>query len=274
MFYLYFSFALLISGAVLFYCMRLKHPKWYAALVLLAPVTTPYVIYKMKKMEGMMAFTLFVALFSLVCAGESLIWVRSIEAQKWASLPPVTRKILDICDRVKETNHEVDEVLIRLETISKVESTARQINDTLVFMEEVRETLTDNRDAIENLLEFTKAHGTYLDKKEMRWVYELKQFYTHPKVIRHDQSLKNYLKDFELMLNYANSYFYEISEIFDPAYMKNYDQYYFRYRRAVDRHIAYNSDRIQFQETFARKAPRIKEYLPGPRQTNTFRLIE
>ena len=55
---------------------------------------------------------------------------------------------------------------------------------------------------------------------------------------------------------------------------KNYDEYYLRYRRAVDSHNRFNVKRIDFQNSFLKKHPEIKPYLPGERQTETFRLWE
>ena len=56
--------------------------------------------------------------------------------------------------------------------------------------------------------------------------------------------------------------------------LKNYDEYYLRYRRAVDSHNRLNVNRIVFQNAFLLKYPDIKPYLPGKRQTDTFRVWE
>ena len=68
--------------------------------------------------------------------------------------------------------------------------------------------------------------------------------------------------------------FLNITEFKDTETLKNYDEYYLRYRRAVDSHNRFNVKRIEFQNQFLIKYPEIKAYLPGERQTETFRLWE
>ena len=242
-------------------------------MVLLAPVTTPFVIYKMKKMEGKLLMLGFLVLFAGVITGESLMYSHVEKARKLNNLPPVTRQILEFCDQLKVTNQQVDQGLIQLENLSQVESTASQIQATLSFMTELRQRLASNQEAIQSLLTYLNDHEAYFEKKEVGWIRQLKAFYTHPRVTRHDKSLLKYLDEFELMLNFTYTYFDEISEYQDAAYKRNYDQFYLKYRRAVDRHILYNTDRIQFQDGIVSKMPALKPYLPGPRQTHTFRLL-
>ena len=272
MFYLYFSFAVLAAVGSFFLCRQAKLSIWLVPMVLLAPVTMPYVIFRARKKQGLIPFVIFMVLMVTVCVGEGVIWSNQKEAKRIADIPPLTRQLLDLCDTLKQSNIEVNQGLLKLESISQTESTAQQLGDTLTFVQELREILAANRDAIRELLEFADNHRTYLDRKGLGWVYQLKEFYTHPRVTRMDKSLEIYLDHFEQMLNYAYTYIYEISEIFEPAYMKNYDQYYIRYRRAVDQYIAYNSDRIHFQSKFMEGAPDILDYLPGPCQAQTFHL--
>jgi len=75
-------------------------------------------------------------------------------------------------------------------------------------------------------------------------------------------------------LKYTHVNFYNITEYKTREHLKNYDEYYLRYRRAVDAHNRFNVKRIEFQNSFLKKHPDIKPYLPGERQTETFRLWE
>jgi len=90
----------------------------------------------------------------------------------------------------------------------------------------------------------------------------------------HYKSLEAYLDNFEALLTYSYTNFYNIKDAKSKGHLKNYDEYYLRYRRAVDAHNRFNVKRIEFQNEFLHKYPSIKPYLPGKRQTETFMLWE
>ena len=263
-FYIYFAYVLLLSGLVLRDCMKKKNPRWWAAMVLLAPVTTPYVIFKSRKTSGMILFMLFLASFSMVVGAELYIWAYEKEKIRYAHLPPVTTQVIRLCDNLKQRTAELDTGLVQLENMSKVESSPEKLQQTIAFIKSLRLTLIRNQDAIDRLVKFTTDYKEYFMKKELYWIYQVRQYYTNRHVVRHFQSLENYLNDVHALLSYTYSSF--------THSLNNYDEYYLRYRRAVDRHNAFNVQRIEFQNDFVKKYPAIKPYLPGERQTETFRL--
>lgn len=274
MYYIYFPYVFLLSGLTLLACFRKKNPKWWAIMVLLAPVTTPYVIFKSKKTAGMILFMVFLASFSMVAGAEFYIWAQEKEKNKYAHLPPITSQVLRLCDTLKQTTNDLDAGLVKLENMSKVESSLEKVRQTIAFIKVLRITLARNQDAIERLAKFTTDYKDYFMKKELQWIYQVREYYTNRLVIRHFQSLETYLDDFNALLTYTATNFSHIAEHKDPASLKNYDEYYLRYRRAVDRHNAFNVQRIEFQNNYVKKYPAIKDYLPGERQTESFLLWE
>jgi hypothetical protein len=99
-------------------------------------------------------------------------------------------------------------------------------------------------------------------------------FYTDRNVVIHFKSLETYLEAFEALLVYSYTNFYHIKAAESKVHLSNYDEYYLRYRRAVDAHNRFNVQRIEFQNTFLQKYPDIKPYLPDERQTEAFKLWE
>ena len=243
-------------------------------MVLLAPVTTPYVIFKSRKTSGMILFMLFLTSFSVVVGAELYIWAHEKEKNKYAHLPPVTTQVIKLCNTLKQSTTDLDNGLVQLENMSKVESSLEKLHQTIAFIKSLRLTLSRNQDAIDRLVKFTTDYKDYFMKKELHWIYQVRQYYTNRHVIRHFESLETYLNDFNALLTYTYTNFSQIAEQKDPESLENYDEYYFRYRRAVDRHNAFNVQRIAFQNDYVKKYPAIKEYLPGERQTETFRLWE
>lgn len=273
-YYFYFTYVLLLSGLVLLDCIRKKNPRWWAVMVLLAPVTTPYVIFKSRKTSGMILFMLFLTSFSAVVGAELYIWEYEKEKNRYAHLPPITTQVIRLCNNLKQSTADLDAGLIQLENMSKVESSVEKLQQTIGFISSLRLTLARNQAAIDRLVKFTTDYKAYFMKKELHWIYQVRQYYTNRHVIRHFQSLETYLDDFNALLTYTYTNFSQIADHKDPESLKNYDEYYLRYRRAVDRHNAFNVQRIEFQNNYVKKHPAIKAYLPGERQTETFRLWE
>ena len=273
MYYLYFPYVVLLGIITIIYCHKQKISKLWGVLVVFAPVTTPYVIYRAKRFEGIIFFMLFMSSFSMMLAGEIVLYKRS-GLPEYTNLPPVTRRVVEICDTLQETTQNVDYGISKLENLSKVTSTFSQVTAAQNYIPVLRQLIDESNKARDELIQFTTDHQSYLVKKDLKWVYHMRQFYTHPKVIRHDRSLNKYLDDFEAMLAYTSQNYNSLSNLSDTVHMKNYDQYYFRYRRSVDTHILYNNERLKFQDQFSEQYPEIKPYLPGIRPTNTFRLIE
>ncbi len=272
MYFFYFPFIVLLAGFMAYDCHRRQEPMWWALAVFLAPVTTPYFIFKSRKAEGIMLFMIFLASFSFVAGIEFYTWAKEKEKNKYAHLPPITRQTIRFSEILKQTTVELDQALVKLEEMSKVESRISELKSTIEFISELRIIIEKNQDAINRFVKFTSDYKSYFVKNELNWVYHIKEFYTSRQVIVHYRSLGEYLDNFDALLKFTYKNFEHITEAKTASALSNYDEYYLRYRRAVDRHNKFNVVRIEFQNDFLHKYPQIKSYLPGRRQTDTFRL--
>jgi hypothetical protein len=259
---------------MLFECHKKKHPSWWAVAVLLAPVTTPYFIFKSRKAEGMVLFMIFLATFTGVSAFEFYTYAQMKEKNKYAHLPPITRQVIRLAEDLKKTSLNLDKGLVTLEHVSKVESRLKELKETIEFIGTLRIMMDENQATIARLVKLTTEYKTYFVKKDLNWVYQIQLFYTNRNVVVHYKNLQAYLDNFEALLTYCYSNFYNITDAKSKEHLKNYDEYYLRYRRAVDSHNRFNVQRIEFQNKFLHKYPGIKPYLPGERQTETFMLWE
>ncbi len=257
-----------------FECHKKNHPKWWAGVVFLAPITTPYFLFKSRKTEGMILFMIFLATFTAVSASEFYLYSTMKEKNKYAHLPPITRQVIRLSENLKQTTVELDKALVNLEMISKVESRIKELKQTIEFIEALRLTQSENQASINRFVKFTSDYKSYFVKKDLNWVYQIQLFYTNRNVLHHYKSLQAYLDDFEALLTYTHTNFYNITVAKTEEHLKNYDEYYLRYRRAVDTHNKFNVKRIEFQNQFLLKYPDIKPYLPGKRQTDAFMLWE
>ncbi len=241
-------------------------------MVFASPVTTPYFIYKSRKEAGMTLIVVFLCAFSIVSVLEFFLYSRYMEKNKYTALPPITRQIIILSDALKQSTINLDNALIQLENLSKVESRIHELEKTIKFIDKLRTIKIANDRAIDRLVLYTREHKAYFAKQDMAWVFNIQFFYKNRTVIQHYKSLSEYLDRFEELLRYTHLNFYNITEVKNPEALKNYDEYYLRYRRAVDTHNRFNVKRIEFQNDFLKKYPDIKPYLPGERQTDTFRL--
>ena len=255
-------------------CYRRNLPKWWAAVVLAAPVTTPYFIFKSRKSEGVVLFMIFLASFTCVTAGEFYLYFQMKDKNKYAHLPPITRQVVRFSETLKSTTLRLDKALVQLEQMSKVESRINELKRTIDFIGDLRITISQNQAAIRRMVKFTSDYKSYFIKMDLNWVYHIQLFYTNRNVIQHYNSLEVYLNDFDALLRYTYEHFDTITKAKNEIHLKNYDEYYLRYRRAVDSHNRLNVKRIEFQNAFLLKYPDIKPYLPGQRQTETFLLWE
>ena len=239
-------------------------------MVLFAPVTTPWFIFKSRKESGIILFMIFLTTFSVVGACEFFLYSNYMEKNRYSHLPPVTRQMIRISEELKVSTAKLDKALENLEALSKVESRIHEIKNTIDFITQFREIMIQNQDAINRLVKYTNDYKSFFDKKDLDWVFHVQKFYNNRNVIQHYKSLQKYLDDFEDLLEYTYVNFYNITEHKSKEHLQNYDQYYLKYRRSVNTHNKFNVKRIRFQNSFLKKYPDIRPYLPGERQGKTF----
>lgn len=272
MYYIYFPFVVILAGLMILECHVRDHPKWYAAAVLIAPVTTPFFILKTRKEEGLVLVMIFMTLFSAVCAGEIVLFSMQKERAKFGAMTPITKKMMALTEKIRKDSNRLDNGLIKLEDLSKVESRPAKIFETIQFISELRVIMTDYMASVDELETFAQAQKGYFLKKNMEWIFHIKEFYHDYAVIQHRNSLEEYLDSFEDLLTYTYQNFDAIDKAKSPKHLKNYDEYYLRYRRAVDAHNRFNVKRMEFQNKFLEQYPELTPYLPGKSQPEAFRL--
>jgi hypothetical protein len=255
-------------------CSSKTLPKWWPVMVFFAPITTPYFIFKSRKESGIILFMIFLTTFSAVAGAEIFLYANFMEKNKYSQMAPVTRQMIQLSEELKISTLKLDHDLVKLEAISKVESRIHEIKKTIEFIDGLRITLVENQDAIARLVKYTSDFKQFFAGQDMAWVIHLQKFYNNRAVVQHNKSLGKYLDNFESLLKYTYVNFYYITEHKSPEHLKNYDEYYIRYRRAVDSHNRFNVKRLDFQNAFLKKYPDLKPFLPGERQTDTFRLWE
>jgi hypothetical protein len=272
LYYLYFPYAALVASAVFYESWRHKFPRWWALAVFLAPVTTPFFIFKAKRESGIILIMIFTASFAAVCAGEIFLYSSYVNKHRYSDLPPVTRQMIYLSNELKLSTLRLDKELAKLEGLSKVESRIEDIKTTIEYIHNLRKSIEENQAAIQKLLEYTAKYHNFFSDRELAWVSHIRKFYHNRIVSQHYKSLQKYLDAFEALLTYTYVNFYNITQVKDKKHLENYDAYYLRYRRAVDMHNKFNVRRIEFQNAFLKKYPDVKPYLPGERQTKAFRL--
>ncbi len=265
---------MILAGLMSYECYTYSKPRWWIPAVFFAPVITPYFIFKSRKESGMILFMVFLTTFSAVVAAESFIYFRYVQENRYAHLPPVTRQMIRLSEELKASTTELDAALVKLENLSKVESRIKEIKTTIEFIGQIRHLMAENQNAIERLVKYTTDYQQYFQRKDLGWVFNVQRFYNNRIVVQHYSSLQTYLQNFEDLLRYTYVNFYKITDLESPEHIRNYDEYYIRYRRAVDAHNRFNVRRIEFQNAFLEQYPDIRPYLPGERQTDTFRLWE
>ncbi len=274
MYYIYFSFIFILSGLIFLECKRWSLPKWWAVIVFAAPVTTPYFIFKSRKGSSLILCLIFLVCFSLVTAGEIFIHSKRKAKYKYATLPPVTRQFIHYSEILKKNTQSLDKEIVKLKHQSRVHSKIDKLEQTIVLISELRQAMYDNKAAIKSIIEFVGNHRDFFTQKDLQWVYEIERFYKDRIVIAYFKSLENYLENFETLLRFCYRNFDAITKRESTIHLKNYDEYYLRYRRAVDSHNRFNTRRIQFQNDFIKRYPEIKAYLPDKRHTAAVRLWE
>lgn len=272
MYYIYFSYSVIIALLMLLECLKKERPRWWVAMVFLAPVTTPWFIIQSRKESGIILLMMFLTTFSAVGGVEFYLYTSYKAKNKYANIPPVTRQMLHLAETLKASTQKFDNALVQLEGMSKVESRINEIKHTIEFIDQVRLIERENKQAIAVFNQYLQDYQSFFVQKDLSWVYKIQEFYDNYNVVQHHKSMHKYLDSFEDLLRYTYRNFYSIKDLKTQEHLENYDQYYLKYRRAVDTHNRFNVRRIDFQNKFLEKFPKVKPYLPGQRQTETFKL--
>lgn len=274
MYYLYFPYVVILTSLMFYNCQKKNQPLWWAILVFFAPVTTPYFIFRTHKKSRILYLSVFLITFSAMAGLEVFLYSKHMDTNKYSKESLVTKRIVLLSEDLKTNTLKLDRSLSELENLSKVESRIHEIKNTIDFIYQLRVLMIENQEIIQQIVTHASDHENDFLKNNLTWVLNIKDFYQNRNVIQHVLSIEKYLNSFEELLKYTYVNFYNITEYKNSEHLKNYDEYYLRYRRAVNSHNRFNKKRIDYQKQFIKKHPDVTAYLPGERQTETFNLWE
>ena len=274
MYYIYFPYVLLLSLVLLGEFIDKKQPKVWALIVLFAPVTAPYYIFRAKKEEGITWIMIFLASFSAVIAGEVALYMFKKEKLKYFDQPPVIRQTLRMADKLQKTTKIFDSAILELEEKGRIVSGLDKIGETIEYIGIVRLAGEKNKAMVSKLLNYIDSYRGYYNKKNVKWIFQIEEYYKNDVTRLHLDSFEEYLNSFEDILRFSHKNFYQISKIEDPKFLRNYDAYYLKYRRASEKFSKYNLHRNEYQNQLVKDYPKIEIYLPGVRQTDVFSIRE
>ena len=166
------------------------------------------------------------------------------------------------------------DAILRLEELGRIVSGLEKIGETIEYIEIVRSEGNKNKEMVSKLINHINSYRNYYTKKDVTWIFQIEDYYQNDIIRMHLDSFEGYLNAFENVLSFSYKNFYKISEIEDPKFLRNYDAYYLKYRRASERFSKYNMNRNKYQNQFVLEHPKIEAYLPGVRQTDVFSIRE
>ncbi len=187
------------------------------------------------------------------------------------NVPPVIKKIIELNEDVKKTTIDIYNLSGKLESVSMTQSRITDLESTIDVITNMRNLTEENQKAIDRLIGFAQEHENYFYRKNLAWIFAIKEFYSDYTVIQHRKSRSDYLGAFETMVTYTYNNYENIMELHSSKHMKSYDVYYMRYRRAADSHNKFNRKRIAFQKEFIEKHPEVKPFLPGSHHLEPFK---
>ncbi len=259
MYYIYYPYVLIISMAMAGICYKQKKPLWWSAVVLFAPVTTPYFIVKSEKKGKWM--TLFLLSFLLVAGAEGYIWYKEYKQDQIDRLHPVDRTAIRLTNIIEANFSEMNAIMKSLDIKDTIASGKKDIITSKDSIKRGRILIKQSQKATKQFAVLVTDYAPYFQKTHQNWALELKNFYQSRHMVKYYSTTKQYLEEFEKFLNYVQTHFEEIRNHKSRA-MENYDHYFIGYRRGLDRYQKYGNERMKAQMALTNHYPELKKYLP------------
>jgi len=268
--YIYLPYAVLLSVLIFIECKKKKQAKWWPALVFLFPPAAPVLLLKTRKSKSRILSLAFLITFLMVLGGEFFLYIYNKKNPE-DMVPPVIKQIIQLNEDIKKTTIDLYNASGKLDSLSMVQSRITDIKSTIETIGKLRQLVDENQKAIDRLIRFTEDHEVFFHRKNLSWIFAIRDFYTDYHVVQHQKSRVDYFATFETLLKYTHTNFENIMELKSQQHMKSYDVYYLRYRRAADSHNRFNKKRIAFQMDFMEEHPEVKPFLPGAHQQEPFK---
>ncbi|MFO7886330.1 MAG: hypothetical protein R6U68_16055 [Desulfobacteraceae bacterium] len=273
MYYIYFPYAFVLALFVFFDLSKHRVSKWWALAVFVSPLVSIYYFIKTRALKGAVPVLFVIASFAAVGVAEKMIYSMEKEKAVLKSFSPVVRQLLVLSKDLKNATIRLDNGIEKLEQLSKIQSRRAGVGETIDYIGELRVLILENKTAVTRLNLFISDYRDLLEKENLLWMENIKEYYNNDIVVRYEKSLQGYLDAFETLLQYIFDNFEKIDSK-SSVHIKNYDAYYMKYRQAVDRHNRIGVKKIKFQNNFLDEHPRLKPYLPATRQTDFLKLWE
>ncbi len=269
--YIYLPYIIVFAIVTFVICQKYGQKKWWAAVVLLVPPAAPAVFLKLKKNTGLILSVLSILTFCLAAGAEIYLFLDHKKKAAEDTVPPIIKKMIALNEDVKQTTIAIYNASGKLDSLSMVQSRITDIKSTIKTIKTIRELVEENQAAIQRLIDFAESHEVFFQRKNLDWIFAIRDFYRDHNVIQHHKSRDNYLATFENLLTYTYKNFDNIMTHKSQQHMKSYDVYYMRYRRAADSHNRFNKKRIAFQNQFMEQYPEVKPFLPGSHHLGSFK---
>ena len=227
--------------------------------------------FKIKKGKGTIWAIIFLVILSMGFGGGIFFYMSKKNKSPYDNLPPIIKKIIVLNEDIETTTIDIYNTSGKLSGISMVLSRITDIESAIKLIGNLRQLVEKNNTAIDGLIEFIDSKTDFIHRKNLSWVFAIKDFYMDHNVMQHHKSRVNYLAAFETLLKYTHKNFKNIMELQSQQHMKGYDVYYMRYRRAADSHNRFNKKRVAFQTAFVEEHPEVNPFLPGAHQTGPFK---
>jgi len=273
LYYLYVPFACILALYVLKDAPGKERSKWWALAVFVSPPVSLWYFAVTRAEKAVLPVLIVVVSFAAVGTGEAIIYSVEKKKAELATYSPVGRQMINLTGELRKATVTLDNAIEELEKLSKIQSRRSGVAETIEFIGQLKVLKLKHKTSVNRLNAFVADYRQVLAREDLLWMERIKDYYNSPVVLQYYKTLDHYLDAFRALLQYVFENFYEIEEK-RPRYIKNYDAYYMKYRRAVDRHNRVGVKRIEFQNRFLKKNPRLTPYLPSTRQTDFLILWE
>ncbi len=249
------------SLIVLVDSIKCKMPKWWAFVILFAPITTPYYLISSKKEKGILPLLFFVVIFSFACTGEYFIYSKAKKASALSQYSTVGRKMMDYSSKVEYGISKLNISVAKLDRMVRVDATIERLDKTINFLLLMKNLINTNNKILKRLILMGEDYKKELKEENLDWLFGIRIYYTEKEILKYFKSLYNYIEIYSYLLTYTKDNFKEIKTR-NPRALKNFDEYIFNYLSALERHNLMNTSRKAFQIKFLKQYPRLINHVP------------
>ncbi len=271
MFFVYFSGVIILGIVVFNDSKKYNVSRWWAGLVGMAPVTIPYYLFVTRGKKLLPSLVIFSALFVLVVIFEVFFYADLKQKIQHDNYPPHVKQALEYTAELRKTTVELNRYIENLDELGRVNSSLEKIIETLKLVETMENVLVETTAISQDFLILMKDCSSTINQSELQWLHSLAAYYADDSVIKYINALKFYIDAFSGLLKFTRDNFDEI-HLKNSKQQKNYDYYYLRYLRSLERHNNIDIKRMIFQKKFLKKYPDLVSHIPVISHTRFLRV--